>query len=104
MSQAGFSSTFKVMEDRRSAAAAVCGGCGWVWDGGCPPSSFAVESRSLQCERFNYGAIKTAFRVFLSGQRKNFGHEERKFMYLHFLYFVSQSFSFNLSAFVCADS
>lgn len=28
MSQAGFSSTFKVMEDRHSAAAAVCGGVG----------------------------------------------------------------------------
>ena len=55
-----------------------------------PPPSFAVESRSLHCERFNYGAIKTAFRVFLSGQGKNFGHEERKFIiYLHLLYFVS---------------
>ena len=28
MSQAGFSSTFQVMEDRHSAAAAVCGGVG----------------------------------------------------------------------------
>ena len=52
-----------------------------------PPPSFAVESRSLHCERFNYRAIKTAFRVFLSGR---FDHGERKFIiYLHLLYFVS---------------
>ena len=99
MSQAGFSNTFKVMEVRHSGAAAVCGGVGGYGMEAAPPPSFAVESRSLHCERFNYGAIKTAFRVFLSGQGKNFGHEERKFIYLHLLYFVSLLFFY-----VYADS
>ena len=76
------------MEDGRSAAAAVCGGVGGYGLEAAPRLPLRSSPGAFTAK----GAITTASRVFLSGQGKNFGREERKFIYLHLLYFVSLFF------------
>ena len=64
MSQAGFSNTFKVMEVRHSAAAAVCGGVGGYGMEAAPRLPLRSSPRAFTAKGLITGPLKLHFGSF----------------------------------------
>ena len=64
MSQAGFSSTFNVMEDRHSAAAAVCGGVGGYGMEAAPRLPLRSSPGAFTAKGLIMGPVKLHFGSF----------------------------------------